>query len=43
MSSYLDWYRDQLRRLTFLLTPTEDEAAYEYLRFLRSTIGEQTT
>jgi hypothetical protein len=40
---YLDWYRDQLKRLTFLLTPTDEEAAVEYLRFIRSSIGEQTT
>jgi hypothetical protein len=39
----MDWLDGDLQRLKFLLTPTEDEAAYEYLRFLRSTIGEQTS
>jgi hypothetical protein len=42
-SELLDWLDNDLRRLKFLLTPTEDEAAYEYLRFLRNTLGEQTT
>lgn len=37
----MDWLDADLRRLKFLLTPTEDEAAYEYLRFLRSKLGEQ--
>lgn len=42
-SELIDWLDNDLRRLKFLLTPTEDEAAYEYLRFLRSTLGEQTS
>lgn len=39
----MHWLDADLRRLKSLLTPTEDEAAYEYLRFLRSTLGEQTS
>jgi Caudovirus prohead serine protease len=41
-SELLEWLDTDLRRLKSLLTPTEDEAAIEYLRFLRATIGEQT-
>ena len=37
----LEWLDVDLRRLKSLLTPTEDEAAFEYLRFLRSTLGER--
>jgi hypothetical protein len=39
----LSWVQEEMREMAFLLTPTEDEAAYEYLRFLRNTLGEQTT
>jgi phage head maturation protease len=39
----MEWLDTDLKRLKFLLTPTEDEAAIEYLRFLRSTLGEQQT
>jgi phage head maturation protease len=42
-SELMDWLDSDLRRLKFLLTPTEDEAAYEYLRFARSMLGEQTS
>lgn len=37
----MDWLDMDLRRLKSLLTPTEDEAAYEFLRFIRGSIGEQ--
>lgn len=40
-SELLEWLDVDLKRLKSLLTPTEDEAAIEYLRFLRSTLGEQ--
>jgi hypothetical protein len=42
-SELLEWLDTDLKRLKHLLTPTEDEAAIEYLRFLRSTLGEQTS
>lgn len=42
-SELMDWLDDDMKRLKFLLTPTEDEAAHEYLRFIRHTLGEQTS
>lgn len=37
-----EWLAEDLRRLNVLLTPTDDEAAVEYLRFMASIHGEQS-